>query len=224
MPLGAYVAPPSAPHPSRSSRFESMTRWCKAACVVFSLLWCSVGAAHAQREPSERDIRRGLQRYAHEPSVGALLKVVQADRAFDPTEARRIARRARRGGWLPTLRLAARRGQARDLSQSGIAADPRLSTDDDLTVEGSLSIRLDRAVYGPDEVALSREERSRAIERQQRAAMVVAAYFERRRLQLERDLSGRRDVATFIRIRELGALLDAFTSGAFTRMMRRSRR
>ncbi|MCB9612660.1 MAG: hypothetical protein H6722_09445 [Sandaracinus sp.] len=88
-----------------------------------------------------------------------------------------------------------------------------------------MTLRLDRAAYGPDEVSLARETRARAEARDARARLVVAAYFERRRLQLERDLLERRDLATSLRIQELGALLDALTSGAFTRLRRpRARR
>ena len=175
----------------------------------------------AAPEPSPAAIARALRRYRHEPSIGALLRAIRDDDAFDPERARELARRARRGGWLPTLQVGARRGQQRDLSQAGSTADPRLSTDDDLTLDASLTFRLDRAAYGPDEVALAREERSRALDRQERARTVVAAYFERRRLQLERDLLGRRDLETVLRIHELGALLDAFTGGAFTRLSQR---
>lgn len=166
-------------------------------------------------DPSPAAISRALRRYRHEPSVEVLLRAVAADDAFDPERARALARRARRGGWLPTLRVGARRGQQRDLSQAGTAEDPRLSTDDDLSLDATLTFRFDRAAYGPDEVALAREERSRALERQGRYRMIIAAYFERRRLQLERDLMGRRDVMTLVRIRELASLLDALTGGAF---------
>ncbi|MAQ13577.1 MAG: hypothetical protein CMN30_02105 [Sandaracinus sp.] len=183
------------------------------------------GASAAQddpqpREPSPRVIARALARYRHEPTVEVLLRAIADDEAFDPERARALARRARRGGWLPTLQVGARRGQQRDLSQAG-ADDPRLSTDDDLTLDATLTFRLDRAAYGPDEVALAREERTRELERQERYRVVIAAYYERRRLQLERDLMGRHDVLTAVRIRELAALLDAFTGGAFTRGTRR---
>ena len=193
---------------------------------VFVALLCVpwlVGAHHAANaqdgpvEPSPEAIARALRRYRHEPPVEALLRAIARDDAFDPERARTLARRARRGGWLPTVQLGVRRGQQRDLSQAGVADDPRLSTDDDLSLSASLTFRLDRAAYGPDEVALSREERAREIERQDRYRIVIAAYYERRRLQLERDLTGRRDVMTAVRIRELAALLDAFTGGAFTR-------
>ena len=54
------------------------------------------------------------------------------------------------------------------------------------------------------------------------ATQVVHLYFERRRLQLERDLAGTTDVAIELRIIEAEALLDVFTSGAFSRMMAES--
>ncbi len=171
--------------------------------------------------PSQARIARALRRYRHEPTIRQLLDAIAADPTLDPERARELARRARRGGWLPTLRVGARRGQQRDLSQSGGTTDPELSTDDDLTLDASLTFRFDRAAYGPDEVSLAREERTRALELQERARTVVAAYFERRRLQLERDLSGESDVASELRILELEALLDAFTNGAFHRAMTR---
>ncbi len=174
-------------------------------------------------EPTATQIRRALRHYRHEPTIRQLLDAIATDPTIDPERARELARRARRGGWLPTLRVGARRGQQRDLSQSGGETDPDVSTDDDLTLDGSLTFRFDRAAYGPDEVSLAREERSRALERQERARTVVAAYFERRRLQLERDLGGSTDVGVELRILELEALLDAFTGGAFSRLSRGGR-
>lgn len=171
-------------------------------------------------QPTPAQIARALRQYRHEPTVRQLLQAIAEDPTIDPERARELARRARRGGWLPTLRVGARRGQQRDLSQSGGETDPDVSTDDDLTLDASLTFRFDRAAYGPDEVSLAREERSRTLERQERARTVVAAYFERRRLQVERDLGGPGGVDVQLRILELEALLDAFTGGAFTRLSR----
>ena len=49
---------------------------------------------------------------------------------------------------------------------------------------------------------------------------VIALYFERRRLQLERDLHGDPELARSVRIAEIEAVLDVFTKGAFGRMIR----
>ncbi len=192
--------------------------------TVLALLLAAFSTLARAQEPSDASEppAEALARYADEPSIQQLLAVLDGLAELDPGVARRAARRARRGGWLPDLRFAIRRGQARDLSAQFNAGDDRtrVSTDDDLALEGSLTIRLSRAVYGPDEVALLREERAREQQREVRARLVVSAYFERRRLQLERDLRGRRDLETYQRIAELEALLDAFTGGAFTRIMR----
>lgn len=158
--------------------------------------------------------------YAHEPRIEELLQVLDEAEDFDPEVPRSRARRGRRSGWLPTLRLGVRRGQALDRSLQ--IDEERYSTDDDLVLEGSLVMRLDRAFYGPDEVAWVRESRTRTRLREERAMLLIGAYFERRRLQIERDAFGRRDPETRMRIEELTALLNAFTSGAFTRMMRPS--
>lgn len=167
-------------------------------------------------------LAEALERYATEPRVEELLEHVDDDDAYDPESVRRLVRRARRGGWLPQVRVGVRRGRTQDLSTQ--TTSTRVSTDDDLVLDASMTLRLDRAAYGPDEVSLAREGRARAEARDARARLVVAAYFERRRLQLERDLLERRDLATLLRIEELTALLDALTSGAFSRLRRRPRR
>lgn len=188
--------------------------------VGLALLTGLLGSTSSAQEPELR-ITEALERYDHEPTPEELLEHLDEDGAFEPDAVRRLVRRARRGGWLPQLRVGVRRGRERDLSTQ--TTSTRLSTDDDLVFDASLTMRLDRAVYGPDEVSLAREIRARAEARDARARVLVAAYFERRRLQLERDLLGRDDLATHVRIDELGALLDALTSGAFTRLRRRPR-
>lgn len=177
------------------------------------------GASSSGAEESALWARQSAA-YAHEPPVEALLEVLDEVEEFDPEVPQSRARRSRRSGWLPTLRLGVRRGRAQDRSLQ--IDEERYSTDDDLSLEASLVMRLDRAFYGPDEVAWVRESRTRARLREERAMLLIGTYFERRRLQIERDAFGRRDPATLMRIEELTALLNAFTSGAFTRMMRPS--
>lgn len=165
-------------------------------------------------------LRDALARYAHEPTVEELVAHVDDEAAFDPRVIRQLVRRARRSGWLPQIRVGMRRGRGQGLSIQLYDDRTRLATDDNLVIDATLTVRLDRVAYGPNEVALAREARARADARDLRARLVVAAYFERRRLQLERDLLGRHDVPTHLRIVELEALLDTFTSGAFSRILR----
>jgi hypothetical protein len=106
-----------------------------------------------------------------------------------------------------------------DLSSSAADESLRLSTDDDLTLEAALSFELDRVVFRSEEVALLQRARDEESARQARVREVIQLYFERRRLQLERDLLGDANLARSVRIAEIEALLDVFTKGAFRRMM-----
>jgi hypothetical protein len=215
-------------HASRTTDAPRTHRRTGRALVAVLIAAAASGissVASAQTVDGEVDalqLAEALERYANEPRVEDLLAHVDDDDAYDPESVQRLVRRARRGGWLPQVRVGVRRGRTQDLSTQ--TTSTRVSTDDDLVLDASLTLRFDRAAYGPDEVSLAREARARAEARDARARLVVAAYFERRRLQLERDLLGRRDLGTSLRIAELGALLDALTSGAFSRLRRRARR
>lgn len=188
---------------------------CVATFVVAS-------AAAGQEEPAltaER-IEAALYRYRHEPSASDVVRAALATRTADPARARDAIDRARLSGLLPTARAGLRRGQAIDLrGLTGTPDDANVSTGDDLIVDGSLVFQLDRLVFAPQEGALLGELRALEQARAELVRAVIALYFERRRLQLERDLLGRRDLATMLRILEIEALLDAFTAGAFTRIM-----
>ena len=88
--------------------------------------------------------------------------------------------------------------------------------------EGKLAFfhdAVDRLLFDRNEVAIAREERELRRARAELVRAVILLYFERRRLQLERDLGHAADLGREIRITELEALLNAFTDGAFHRMM-----
>lgn len=222
----------------RASRRRISARLCGAGALLCGVL---LGAdAHGQ-EPvptpadgyedhsdlpapglSAEQIEHALARFAHEPTLATLQASLRRQRALDPAVAQRLARRARRAGLLPTLRVATRRGQGVDLDER--IGELRYSTDDQLTLEASLVWRLDRAAYGPNEVALLREAGRRLRERTARERLLITAYYERRRLQLEMLLlepaAPEARIAQAIRIRELGALLDSL---AGTRLFEQGR-
>jgi hypothetical protein len=176
--------------------------------------------AHSTPAVDPQALQRALAQLAREPSVE---RVVQATRSAAPRgRSRAIAQRARSAGWVPRVGLRARRGQAVDLSSAQAGDSLKLSTDDDLTLEASLTFELDRVVFRREEVGLEREARAERREVEQRVREVIALYFERRRLQLEQRLRGAKpERAT--RIAELEALLNVFTEGAFQRMIASSR-
>ena len=71
-------------------------------------------------------------------------------------------------------------------------------------------------LFAHEESSLLTEERRLEEARLRLVAEVVRLYFERRRLQLERDARGGSDLATEARIAELGAMLDALTGGGMS--------
>ena len=125
-------------------------------------------------------------------------------------------------GWVPTLRLGARRGRGWDASELVTEDSGRtnLSRDDELTLSAWLSFRLDRLVFAREETALLREERAAEEARGAFVRLIVRLDFERRPLQLQRDLLGVQSLEQELRIQEATALLNAFTEGAFERMIR----
>jgi hypothetical protein len=170
--------------------------------------------------PTQGELQAALARYAHEPSVERVVDA--AVRAAGNGNASALAERARTAGWVPRVGLRARRGVTVDLAseQEPEEQSVRLSTDDDLTLEASLVFELDRVVFRSEEVALAREARAERQARAERVREVIALYFERRRLQLERDLGAAPSAEAQARIAEIEALLDVFTNGEFRRMMR----
>lgn len=169
-------------------------------------------------EPSAAALARARKRFAHEPGVTRIVAAALRAMGRDTSDA--MAARARAAGWVPRLGLSARRGTAVDLSDSATGADGlRLSTDDDLTLGATLSFELDRVVFRREEVALARERRAHEAARQERTREVVRLYFLRRRLQLEQALGASGRLERALRIAELEAVLDAFTGGAFQRIM-----
>ncbi len=194
----------------------------KHCLIAISILIASSSVARAQGPAlTPERIEAALYRYRGEPSVERVVRAAIDVRTADPARARDAIDRARLSGLLPTLRAALRRGQAVDLRGLTNTGDigSNFSTGDDLTLEGRLIFNLDRLVYAAPEARLLRELRELEEARAELVRSVIALYFERRRLQLERDLLGQNDLPHALRILETEALLDSFTGGEFTRMM-----
>jgi hypothetical protein len=193
----------------------------RSSIIIAALALASLTpTARAQEEALTRErIEAALARYRYEPTVTSVVRTALAAGDADPARARDAIDRARLAGLLPVVRAGLRRGQAVDLRAltSGTGERTNVYTDDDLMLEASVVFRLDRLLFATDEPALLRELRALEEARAQLVRAVVALYFERRRLQLERDLLGRRDLPSTLRILEIEALLDLMTDGAFRR-------
>lgn len=200
--------------------------------AILALWALSVTGARAQEappapQPAARELGAALRRLAsQEPGVGSVVTAAVAQLRVHPDRVGAAVTRARLSGLLPTVRLGGRRGQGWDHSALLEADRDRsnYSVDDELSLELTVVLPLDRLLFARDEVALLREQRAAEAARAELVRMIIRLYFERRRLILERDLLGRRDLDHVIRIAEITALLDGFTAGGFSRMMAASHR
>jgi hypothetical protein len=159
-----------------------------------------------------------LSTYPGEPTVEAVLESALALRTLDPARAAEARERARLSGLLPILRADVRRGSGWDLrtQQTATSDSAVLANEDSWSVLGSVTLRLDRLLFAREETSLLSEERRLEEARMRLVAEIVRLYFERRRLQLERDRRGETDLAVETRIAELGAAIDALSDGALS--------
>lgn len=159
-----------------------------------------------------------LSSYPGEPTVEAVLESALALPTLDPARAADARERARLSGLLPILRADVRRGSGWDLrtQQSATSDSAVLANEDSWSVVGSVTLRLDRLLFAREETSLLSEQRRLEEARVRLVAEIVRLYFERRRLQVERDRRGETDLAVEARIAELGAVLDALSGGALS--------
>jgi len=207
-----------------TARFEA-----RVVLVFVTLVagFLASNAAHAQRTPEAVDagrLARAIALHAHEPGVDAVVRAALSVHRFDPERTREAAERARLGGLLPQARLEIRRGQVLDLSAlSGTTGDRNTwSSGDQLSLGAQLTFPLDRLLFAPEEPALLRELRNLEERRLELVTQVVTLYFERRRLQLEQDLSGVSVLPDALRMAATEALLDVLTDGYFSDALARA--
>jgi hypothetical protein len=164
-----------------------------------------------------------LARYAHEPRIDDVVKASLAAARHDPQRFVDMARRARLRGLLPHLDIGARRGQGIDLRwTTADDIDTHRTTADDLLLFATVRFDLDRLLFTGEEVSIAREARFERQAQHELVRQVVHLYFLRLRLMIERDLHGEQSLGQQLKIAEAEAMLEAFTDGAFRRMLKSS--
>ena len=170
---------------------------------------------------TEASLEQLLSTYSAEPKVEQVVAAARQAAQHDPAKYAAMASRARMRGLLPHIDLGARRGQGIDLRWTPTEdLEAHRTTADDVTLFATLRFDLDRLMFTGEEVSIAREARSAKNAEQQLIRAVVHVYFLRRRLMLERDMLAGSSIAQQLRISEAEALLDAFTDGAFQRMLK----
>lgn len=174
------------------------------------------GAAGSRAD--QKTLARALRAY-HDTVPPLELVLAQVRRAYrghgEALES--MVKRARLRGLVPELRISARRGQGVDLRKEGTdETNLRLSTDDSLSLEATLSFDLGELVYADDEPRLyALQARKRAAQREVFEA-AEATYFAHLALFLKIQ-TGTPTADQIARFAELTAHLDGLTAGWFSR-------
>ncbi len=170
-----------------------------------------------EREALERSIASANRRYRHETSLRVLLDAAANLPGIRVAAARAELQRVRHRAWLPRLRTTLRRGRAVDIDGPE-QQERQFSEDHDLVLEAQLTFDFSALAAPAAARAALVEERNRERLRAERLRAIVELYFERRRLQIERELApeepeGRLELD--LRILELARVLDLLSGGAF---------
>jgi hypothetical protein len=184
----------------------------------------------AQTTPSA-EARKLLDGFSGEPTVNEVQQAALSYFAMHPEELASLKSRAGWSALLPKATIEVTK-ELDDSSRSTSILDEDPTTaskitaleqkDDDLELRARGEWQLNELVFSPDELAVLRESRLTAKERQKLLQTVTRTYFERRRAQVDlltappADAKGR--ALAELKIAELTAELDSLTGGAFSRM------
>lgn len=177
------------------------------------------------RVVSAEVVRKVLMRYAGEPSVREVQEQVIEYVKVHPDVVNSWRGRARANALAPRLTVAAQGDVDRDLrTVSNLDATSAEIEAKDENNSGRLVVttqwELDRLIFEPAEMAVARETVRFANLRDRVLEEVTRRYYERRRLQVDLDLSPPTDlgdrVRKELRLQELTADLDAYTGGWFS--------
>lgn len=174
-------------------------------------------AAALRQDSPREELGRALQAYHRAtPPLSALLEQVRIHYASNQSGIDSMITRARLRGLVPDVRVSVRRGQGVDLRREGIdETNLRLTTDDSLALEATLSFDLGELVYADDEPRLHALRARARSTRRAVLAQVEATYFAHMTLYLKMRATSPtpEQVARFA---ELTAHIDGLTGGWFS--------
>jgi hypothetical protein len=168
-----------------------------------------------------------------DPPIVAVQRASLGYLGIGPERMRELRRGVDRRGWLPDLSLrfaaASDRDRARDLDESFVSGETRTlhdrANDDSIGLDGSITMSWDLGdvAFAPDAIDVSREARLVISLRDDVLDEVNQLYFERQGVLTRLggpglEAADRRGL--WLRARELGAGLDAWTGGWFSQQVR----
>ena len=170
-----------------------------------------------------------MNRFAAEPSVTEVQNAALEYAKANPERIDSWQARARANAALPQFRTQFDYDINQDLrTRTNLdATDARVITEDDdrsYEIQVRAQWDLDRLVFEPQELAIARESVRLANLRDRVLDEVTRRYFERRRLQVDLELSPPTDlndrIRKELRLQELSADIDALTGGWFSQKLK----
>lgn len=186
------------------------------SCLLLFGALALVPTGSLQAQPAASDL---LGRFAGEPPVRTLQLAAARLAEAQPERVRSWLRRVRTAALMPSLRARVGRGLTGEAITRGLDGIDRISTlqTDGWRFDVEAIWALDRLVFDPSELRLSREAQRLAARREQLLSEIAQLYFARRRLQVDAllDVSAQHDTALdrALAIDELTAILDGLTGG-----------
>lgn len=177
-------------------------------------------------ESADSKTERPKINFSHEPSIRDVQKIAIRYAEVDPEKILGWRRAAQNKAWFPTLAVGLDRDAADLLHwDTGASPDALLKGRDFVSWDVSLSWDLSDLVWSTDQTSIDSRSKLMVELREDVLDQVTRLYFERRRAQVElytiTPLAEIERVNREMRIEELTALIDGFTGGEFSRMIRK---
>lgn len=185
-----------------------------------------VAALRADSEGSSASVKKLLARYKDEPGVREVQEAAMRYAEVHPEIIQSWRSRSRVAGLGPQLRAEYRYvGQVNQNIRTGgdTAATQTDATGNEHRPLARAQWDFDRLIFNPDELRVSNEIVDLVRLRESVLDQVTKVYYERRRLQVDLDLTPPTDLAGRVRkelrLQELVADLDAMTGGVFSKRL-----
>lgn len=177
---------------------------------------------------SQTAVQGVLKKFAGEPTIREVQQAAIAHARVEPGLIDSMRWRLRTAAALPRVRLDGDAQQDLDLAERNeIGAPNVLVSEDDKSFGAGVQVQweLERLIFNDDELGLSRETVRLGNLRDRVVDEVTRRYYERRRLQVDLELSPPTELADGVRkelrVQELTADIDALTGGWYSKALER---
>ncbi len=217
-----------------ASSQESEDLWLASDGGVYRAPWTipQLLVEQTQESPNFLTPYELIARYRQEPTIEQVQRWAIHHAEVEPEKIERWRRQAKMKAYLPDLSISAGkdRGTTVDLDRGGTNDPDRYiigPEDRSFNVDVSVSWDLADLIWSDDQTSIDVRSRLMVQLRDDILDEVTRLYFERRRLQVEQELSPTKDVrlqvAQELRIQELTAQIDGLTGGEFSRRLNLAR-